>query len=109
MSFWAALGGGLKKVAAGIHVATDAIQPWAPLISAIPGIGGPFGAIFNLVVTVEDLSEPATSGAERKAAVLAILKLKYPKLDIEKVGPLVDQQVTILNALAAAVEESEKK
>ena len=106
MSFWSAIGGGLKKI---VHVAdkvTDALEPFQAFISAIPG---PFGAIFNLILTVEHASEPQAVGADRKAAVLAFMRLKYPKLDPEKIGPLVDQQISILNALAAAVEEAEKK
>lgn len=108
MSFWSAVGGGLKK---GLKVADKVIdlvpEQYQDKIGAL--VPGPFGAILKLIFTLEDLSEPQAKGAERKAALLAVLRLRYPKLDPAKIDPLIDKQLEVLNGIAAAVDEAEKK
>jgi len=104
MSFLSALGGILHKIGHGVEVATDAITPWAPLIGSLPVIGGPFGLIFGLITQAEHLVSTDSSGADKKAAVIAFVKLKYPKLDPALVSTEIDNLVGILNRLAKAVE-----
>ena len=104
MSFLSALGGIFKKIGHGVDVVTDVIQPFAPIIGSLPVIGGPFGLIFGLVAQVENLVSTDSSGAEKKAAVIAMVRLKYPKLDPVLVSTEIDNLVGILNRLAKAVE-----
>ncbi len=104
MSFLSAIGGVFKKIGHGVDKVTDVISPLSPFITMIPGVGGPFALIFSLVTQAETLVSRESSGADKKAAVLAMVKLKYPKLDPAIVSTEVDNLVGVLNRLAKAVE-----
>jgi len=104
MSFLSAVGGFFKQVGQGLDKGTDIIAPFAPIIGAIPGVGGPFGLIFGLITQVEQLVSTDSSGAEKKAAVISFVRLKYPRLDQALISTEIDNLVGILNRLAKAVE-----
>lgn len=106
MSFLSAVGGFFKGIGHGIDKATDIIAPFAPLIGTLPVIGGPFGLIFGLVTQAENLVSTDSSGADKKAAVIAFVKLKYPKLDPALVSTEIDNLVGVLNRLAKAVDSA---
>ena len=106
-SFWAAIGGGLKKIVKGADKVIDVLEPFEDEIRAL--VPGPFGAFLKFIFDLERLSDARAKGADRKVGVMALFRLKYPTVDQAKLDPLVDQQISILNALAAAVEEAERK
>ncbi len=102
--FFSKVGHGIATVETGVQKVTDVIAPFAPFISGIPAIGGPFGLIFNLVVQAEQLVSANSKGADKKAAVLAFVKLAYPNLNQEAMSADIDALVAILNRMAAEVE-----
>lgn len=98
MSFLSALGHGFQRLGQGAVRVTQAVEPLAPLLSALPGIGGPFGMIFSTIVHVEMLvGEVAKKGADKKAAVIMLVSLAYPGIDQVALGGIIDGIVKLLN------------
>lgn len=104
MSFLSAVGHFFTGAAKDVQKVTDVIAPYAPLVSALPVIGGPFGMIFNAVVHVEQLvGEVARKGADKKAAVTQLVMLAYPNIDKQALSNAIDGLVKILNDLTQKV------
>lgn len=104
MSFLSALGHAFQNIGHGAVKVTQAIEPYAPLISALPGVGGPFAMVFNTIVHAETLvGEVAKKGADKKAAVTQMVLLAYPTIDKAALGSAIDGIVKILNDLTKAV------
>lgn len=101
MSFLSAVGGFFKNVGQGVEKVTHYIDPYAGIIAQLPVVGGTFGVIYGLVAQAELLASADSTGAQRKAAVVAFLKLKYPTIDF---SAEIDDLVGVLNRIAAKVE-----
>lgn len=98
MSFLSALGHAFQNIGHGAVKVTQTVAPYAPLISALPGIGGPFGMIFNTIVHVESLvGEVAKKGSDKKLAVMQLVMLAYPGIDTIALGGIIDGIVKVLN------------
>lgn len=104
MSFLSAVGHFFQGAGRDIEKVTNVIQPYAPLISALPVIGGPFGMIFHYVLSVEQIvGDAAKKGSDKKAAVTQMVLLAYPSIDKAALGLAIDGIVKILNDLTKAV------
>lgn len=104
MSFLSAVGHFFQAVGHDTVKVTQAIAPYAPAIATLPGVGGPFGFIFGTIVHVEQLvGEIAKKGADKKAAVTAMVLLAYPGIDKAALSSAIDGIVKILNDLTKAI------
>lgn len=98
-NFFKAIWGGVKKVVGVVdHVVDTYVQPYSGLLNIIPG---PAGTVLSMVVHVEEMTADLLggNGAQKKAAVKAFVKLKYPKADDGKIDRAVDHFVAGFNEL----------
>lgn len=104
MSFLSAVGHFFQTAGRDVVKVTNAVEPYVPLISSLPVIGGPFGMIFNTMVHVESLvGDIVGKGADKKAAVTQLVTLAYPTIDKAALSQAIDGMVKILNDLAKTV------
>jgi hypothetical protein len=93
----------IGKIFTGVQTATNAIAPVAPIIEAIPTVGGIFGVIFNTVVQVESLVPQPGKGADvKKPVATTLINAQVPGLDQAQLSAAIDSLVAALNSMQKA-------
>ena len=98
MSFGAVLG----KIGHVIVGATQVAQIAAPLIEMVPGVGGLFGIVLNVVVAVEQAIPNSGMGPAKKAAATTLITAAVPTINQDALSKAIDDLVTALNSTQKA-------
>lgn len=88
-----------------LGVGTNAIAPFAPIISAIPGFGPIFNTALQSIVAVESIITTANSGAVKKTAAMQLINAVHPGLDQAKLGEVIDGIVAGFNLIEQAMSK----
>jgi hypothetical protein len=96
----------LKDIGKGAEKVLSVAAPAASAVAGlIPG-GSIISTILGSVVAAEHLVTTPTSGADKKAIAVAIINAVHPGLNQTVVSDAIDGLVSVLNALAAAIDKT---
>jgi hypothetical protein len=91
----------LKKVGHGLQVGVAIADKAAPFAGLIPGFGGTFITVLNVIHSMETAVGDG-NGPAKKAAAMGILTALLPGMKPEVLSQVIDALVSSLNAVAAA-------
>lgn len=98
MSFLSVMGRIGHVVVGATHVA----QVAAPALEMVPGVGGLFGIVLNIVVAVEQAMPATGMGPAKKAAATSLITAVAPTIDQVALSIALDNLVTALNSVQKA-------
>lgn len=99
----------LKSIGHVVKTGVADIEPFAPVIAAIPVAGGPISAVIGAIGAVESLIPQPGSGAAKKQAVTTVVNAAAPGIDPTALSSAIDQIVAAFNAIATASANLQKQ
>lgn len=91
----------LNAIGSGIHTGVAVATPFAPIVSAIPGVGPIFGTILQAMTTAQTLI-PQEQAEKRLPVVVATVNAAHPGLDQAALQANIEQLLVALKGMQAA-------
>lgn len=92
----------LKAIGHTIEGGVAAVQPFAPVLSAIPVAGPVITTVLGAITAAENLIPQAGQGQTKKGVVTSIVNAAVPGIDPAALSIAIDDIVNSLNAIEAA-------